>query len=280
VSESVLTLTCKNNQNVQRRTIMTSTSDQRSGVPHRARRLLAPRFIAIFHKWEGRSPAIRALGGVEVAEDYMTVSDDLVMRRADRQMEIAERQVAIEELGGAVFRWKAVVSQFVPLDPEAYRSAPENPDEVILSAERVLRLVADGGPLHGESFAAEMRDALTPLLEAARQERAEAAAAVADTQAMARRLREAARELQTKLTRFRAMLKSEVGTSHADYQALRATRVRDDGEVDDGDTDDLEADDESIPLESSVTSDAPVADVPGTDPPEAGADDEAESDVA
>jgi hypothetical protein len=104
---------------------------------------------------------------------------------------------------------------------------------------------------------------------------------------MARRLREAARELQTKLTRFRAMLKSEVGTSHADYQALRATRVRDDGEVDDGevddgDTDDLETDDESIPLESSVTSDAPLADVPRSDPPEAGADDDAarESDVA
>jgi hypothetical protein len=201
----------------------------------------------------------------------MTVCDDLVMRRADRRMEMAQRHEAVAVLARAVFRWKTVIADYVPLDPEEYTSAPESPDAVILSAERLLLLVADDGPLHGESFAGEIRDAITPLLEDAQRERDEAAAAVADTQAMARTLREAARELQTKLKRLRAILRAEVGTSHADYQALRVGRVRDSGDEED----------ESIPLESSATSDVPEVDAPRTDPPEVGADDGVpESDVA
>jgi hypothetical protein len=259
---------------------MNHFNDKRISVPQRKLRRLAPRYIAIFQKWEGRSPQIRALGGTGTAERYIDLCDELVVRRADRRIEVAQKREAIVLLADCVRRWRTLIAHYRPIDPEEYRVVPESPDDVIASAERVLRLVADGGPLHGVSFAADLRDTITPLVEDARRERAEAAAATGEAQVIARALREAARELQAELKRFRMLLRAEVGTSHADYQELRASRVRDD---DDGDAADGDAgDDESIPLESSVTSDAPVAGAPRTDPPEAGADDgrAPESDVA
>jgi hypothetical protein len=253
---------------------MTSQDDKRVSVPQRKLRRLAPRYIAIFEKWKARSPTIRALGpkGVEAADRYITLCDDLVIRRADQRIEFAQKRRAIVKLSRSVFRWVTLIAHYRPIDPEEYRSVPDSPDDVMASAERLLRLVADGGPLSGESYAAEIRDAITPALEDARRERDEAAAVVAETQAMARALREHARELHAELKRFRVLLRVEAGTSHADYQSLRASRVHDDGD----------ADDESIPLESSATSGAPEADAPRTDPPEAGVDDDGvpEADVA
>jgi hypothetical protein len=238
-------------------------------------RRLAARFVRICERWQEESPAIHALARdtLETVRRYMELHDALAIRRTDRKIELGEERRAADALARSVSVWATVVARHRPLDPEVYRAATGVTDDVISGAERLLHLVGEEGPLHDHPIAADVLNAVTPLLESTRKESQEAHAMARETQAMERSVRELSLEVQDALKRLRPLLRAHVGASHVDYRSLRAKHRRGDVDVDDvadmadvagvADVADVAdaADEESAPLDSSVTSDVPESDV-------------------
>jgi hypothetical protein len=220
-----------------------NTNRKKPGIPNRKLRRLAPRFVRVCEKWQGDSPAVRAIAevGIDAARRFIALYDRFATQRAQRKREFEEDRRAVTALSRSVREWVAVVAPHVDIDPELYVASVDIPDDVVGGAERLLHLVSDEGPLRDQPFAALMIDAITPVLESAQREREEARKLAGDTQETAWALRESARELQASLKQLRRVLRGRFGASHLDYQSLRASRVRsDDGEaeiVDDAVTD-------------------------------------------
>jgi hypothetical protein len=161
-----------------------NTNRKKPGIPNRKLRRLAPRFVRVCEKWQGDSPAVRAIAevGIDAARRFIALYDRFATQRAQRKREFEEDRRAVTALSRSVREWVAVVAPHVDIDPELYVASVDIPDDVVGGAERLLHLVSDEGPLRDQPFAALMIDAITPVLESAQREREEARKLAGDTQ--------------------------------------------------------------------------------------------------
>jgi hypothetical protein len=248
---------------------------RKASTAHRKLRRLAPRLVSLCEKYRVDNAAVRAVAAqdIETAERFENLFDAVVERRTDRKIELSEEHLASDVLSQAMVQWVGVVSRFRNIDPADYRGSPNVVDDVIAGAVRLVHLVSDDGALAGHPIAAQVRDALTPLIENARKERDEAQALAVETQEMERALRQCGLELQVALKHFRVVLRAEVGRGHRDYQSLRAKRSRGASEPDDNDNDNDDAVATPEPPSAvDVTADDAVIDPPDPEGDSAPAD--------
>jgi hypothetical protein len=135
----------------------------------------------------------------------------------------------VDNLRRAVRKWIALLSRDVPLAPVVATLHSPVPEDVIGTAERLLIVIAETQKQAPNAipFAAQAIEALTPEIEAARNESAEARDAIVADQERAQAVRDAATRLQRELVTFRRILRAHLGPHHLDYLALRVDRFDD-----------------------------------------------------
>ena len=203
-------------------------------ISQRKLRRLAKRALRIAEAHRGEDPAIDAivLSLIERVKEFIEIYDAALVSRTSTRPTTTTGRKSVEKLRRALRKWVALLSRDVPLAPAVATLHSPVPEDVIGTAERLLVVVTETQKQAPETipFAEQAIRALTPDIEAARKESAEARDAIVADQERAQAVRDAATRLQKELVTFRRILRAHLGPHHLDYLALRAHRL--DGEAD------------------------------------------------
>jgi hypothetical protein len=195
-------------------------------VPHWMSRRLASRFVRVVRRRAAESPAIATFVelGVPKAEAYMGTYDKCQKYEASYKKEMAEGRGAVAALLKQVRTWVPLAKRDIPgFDATSFGDQSDVPDDVIEDGERLASTIQDyrdskGNPLPYQKAAL---DGLTPALQSAAKEWAEAEAADSEYQKLLASVRQLASELQKELVALRRSLMAVVGRNDKDFQKLR-----------------------------------------------------------
>jgi len=201
-------------------------------------RRLAARCIRIHTRQRGKSEAIAAFDPTlpVYASTYVGYYDDLRQRAKRRMKERREGKTSIVELVEVVRIWTPLLSR----DIEEVRRGEFGanlsvPDDMFRDTRELLKYAVEhkdreGNPLHYvDALVAE----ITPALERAEAEWAEAEEAQEGYSELREKLIEAGVALENDLVTYRQTLQAVLGPNHHDCQKLRIDRVRTPDEDDD-----------------------------------------------
>lgn len=169
-------------------------------------------------------PSIAAYGGSlnPKADAFITAYDTAARYEATWRKEMAEGKGAMGALSSAMNEWKPHVARERPgFDVTTIGDRPTVPEDLIedgVALADQLDLVAQPWATDG---AASVRVKATD----AERETDEAAAADATHNEQLAAVRDAKVEFDAELARFRSTLRAALGSSHPDYQKLRADRA-------------------------------------------------------
>ena len=190
-------------------------------------RRLASRGARIVKRRATESPVIGAFVATLVpkADAYIAAYDKAAKFQASWKKEMAEGRGAIAALLKLMQTWLPLLKRDIPgFDGGIYGDKPAVPDDVIEDGERLASVIdefrdAKGNPLPYQKVAL---DAISPVLQAAVKEWAEAEAADAQYQQAFVSVRQMADPLQQDLVALRRTLMATAGRQDKDYQKLRA----------------------------------------------------------
>lgn len=186
--------------------------------------------MRIANRRASESPAVAAFQETLFAKNaaYVAAYDKAAKFQAAWKKEMAEGRGAIAALLKLIQTWLPLLKRDIPgFDGGIYGDKPAVPDDVLEDGERLAQVIdefrdASGKPLAYQKAAL---DQLTPVLQAAMKEWAEAEAADKQYQATLAAVRDSADPLQQDLVALRRTLGVTVGRKDKDYQKLRAERA-------------------------------------------------------
>jgi hypothetical protein len=193
--------------------------------------------IRVFDRHKEAEPAIAAFEPtlLPAAGGFNEAYDDAQAQSVSRAKAMGAGHGAVDTLFRKGQGWLGLLAKDVPgFDPSSFGDTRNVPDDVIRDAQQILRVVdravADGVEL---PYAEALRSDLEPAIAAAQAEWGGAGESRADEARLIKAVREAAATFRAELIAFRRTLRAHVGTSHPDYQKLRAGKVSTPDEDDD-----------------------------------------------
>jgi hypothetical protein len=198
-----------------------------TATPQWKLRRLASRGARIVKRRAPESPVIGAFVPTLVpkAEAYIAACDTAAKFQASWKKEMAEGRGAIAALLKLMQTWLPLCKRDIPgFDGGSYGDKPGVPDDVLEDGERLASVIDEfrdgkGKPLPYQKVAL---DAISPVLQAAAKEWAEAESADAQYQQAFATVRQMADPLQQDRVALRRTLMATVGRQDRDYQKLRA----------------------------------------------------------
>jgi hypothetical protein len=191
----------------------------------------------VFDRHKEAEPAFAAFEPtlVPAAEGFNEAYDEAETHTVSRAVAMGTGRTASDTLYRKMQGWVGLLAKDVPgFDVTTFTETRNVPDDVIRAAQQVMRVadraVADGVEL---PYAEALRSDLEPAIAAAQAEWGDAGTSRADEAKLLKAVRDAASTLQAELIAFRRTLRAHLGTSHPDYQKLRASKVATPDEDDD-----------------------------------------------
>lgn len=190
---------------------------------HWKTRRLAARAKKVQARHEG-TPSIGAHGEslIPAADAYITAYDTAAKFEATWKREMAEGKGAMAALLRAINEWKPHVARERPgFDVTTIGDRPTVPEDLVEDGVAL----ADELDAVGKQWATDAAAGLRALSDSAEKETDEAAGADATYKEQLQRVRTTKIALDSYLSGFRDTLRAVVGTSHPDYQKLRAEKA-------------------------------------------------------
>lgn len=172
----------------------------------------------------GGKPSIAAYGGslIPKADAFITAYDTASRYEATWRREMAEGKGAMAALLVAINEWKPHVARERPgFDVTTIGDRPTVPED--LTGDGIA--LADELAAVSQPWAADAAAGLRVLATDAERETDEAAAADATHNEQLERVRTTKADLEAELSRFRDTLRAALGSSHPDYQKMRAEKA-------------------------------------------------------
>jgi hypothetical protein len=202
-------------------------------------RRISSRVIRVFDRHKEAEPAFAAFEPtlVPAAEGFNDAYGKVRAHRVSRAKTLGFSLISAGTLLRKLRGWLGPVAKDIPgFDPSSFGDTPTVADDVIHDTEEFLRVVEqaieEGVQL---AYAEALRADLEPAIEAAKAESGVAGTVQAHEAALIKTMHDAAATLQAELIAFRRTLRAHFGTSHPDYQKLRASKAsapdQDDDEV-------------------------------------------------
>lgn len=188
-------------------------------------RTLARRALRIHDRLEQRHPAIEAIAPqlLSGARAYIEAYDAAAAFQSTQNAEMAGGRQHVEALYRSLQAWLSVLERDIQgFERSQLGGRPDAPDRVIGDAERLIELVEphDEALPYAQTLLTELRE----VLGRAEAEWSQAQQALVTQQQLRTKVRETAAVVHRELITFRRTLRSVLGASHRDYQALRASR--------------------------------------------------------
>lgn len=203
-------------------------------IPQWKLRRLAPRAVRVVARHKEKSAAIGLYEStlVPAANKFVELYD------ASRTAQVSATEnnqgaQAVEALRQVVRGWLGALSRDIPgFDIASFTDRQTVADDVIGSGQRLLEVCRNFKDRSGQPlpYQEAVVQALTPAIEAADAEWAEAQDRRVQEQAMRDATRDAAVLLHKELVALRRTLRAVLGTSHLDYRRLRAQASMGSGE--------------------------------------------------
>ena len=216
-------------------------------VSMRRLRRAATRALRLAKKHASRNRTLAAVAEtlVPVAELFVDLYDhDPALIRGTK---LEQGHAHVEILRQTARTWLALVERDLPIDPDKYPLGPV-PDDVFAAAKMLVETLQDAHAKSPLAYADSAIDELKALLATADAAWTEARAVHGAIQERKQQLRQTAMALQAELVTFRRVLRVVLGSRHADYQAMRASR----GSGPDGENEQIVDDDEVVGDEAEV----------------------------
>ncbi|AKF09340.1 hypothetical protein [Sandaracinus amylolyticus] len=193
-------------------------------------RRLAPRALKVLERHKGSSPAVAVFEAPlgTAARAFVAAYTEAGAYKARWRVEMDEGRGSMLALKKEIDVWKPHVARERPgFDLAGIGDKPTVPEDLIEDAQALadeLREVrgADGATV---AWAAAAATSITEKASRAENETDEAAAADARYSSLLSQVREAQAVFDAELSRFRATLRSLLGSSHPDFQKLRVSRA-------------------------------------------------------
>lgn len=201
-------------------------------------RRFAPRALKVWERHKDANPAVMAFEGPlgTSARGYLAIYTEVTAYRADWKREMSEGRGSMLELKKELDRWKPHIARERPsFDLREIGDQPAVPEDLIEDCHAAADELDEVKSADGTQapWAAAAAASIRGKADVAERETDEAAAADSKYSQLLTSTRERQAVFAAELSRFRATLRSVLGSSHPDVQKLRANRASSIDEDDD-----------------------------------------------
>ena len=233
-----------------------------SSHPQWKNRRLAARALRVIERHKEADPTLASYEATlkPAAEAFIASYDKLRVVSRRRTTELKEGKAAVDALGRSLRSWAGQIEALQLIGgfrANDYGDSPDVPDDVIADAASFMDLLSAHSEINPDSvpYLESLTTDITAKLELARVEWREAEVANTEYKGFVEQNRTAESGLSAHLIAFRRSLANVLGTSHPDYQMLRAKRVKK-TDPEDGSTPEETAEDGTTPPAATTGADA------------------------